>query len=289
MNHVSRPLQLTLRDEAILQMVYAFHGCMATHIHDRFISPGSPLSACYRRLSRLVQEDYLTLYRLPSTSGQGSGKVLLQLGRKGRPVVAMQLGITLESMPRRPDTCAPLFALHHEAICTFRVALELAARSFAQVSLVEWVNEATLKRSPMKVADSVDSATERSRTITVIPDGGFAISYRGRVERGFLEMDMGTLALKRLQLKLRGYLLYQKETKMPVFFVVPDDTRAAHILRLASLEASKIGADPSVFFVTTADFVAPERILSGRIWQQPGSTTSVAIVPETMEEIDESA
>jgi Replication-relaxation len=289
MKYVSQPLQLTPRDEAILQMVYAYHGCMVTHIHDRFFRPGSPLSACYRRLSRLVGEGYLTLYRLPSTSGQGSGKVLLQLGKKGRHIVAMQQGITLTSMPRRPDACAPLFALHHEAICSFRVALELAAESFPAVSLVEWVNEAALKRRPMKVKDSVLSANQSARTITLIPDGGFAISYWGQVEQGFLEMDMGTLALKRLQLKLRGYLLYQKEIRVPVFFVVPDNKRATDVLRLAAVEATKIGADPNVFFVTTSGGVRPEHILTSRVWQQPGSKRPVAILPGIEEAMYESA
>jgi Replication-relaxation len=269
-------------------MVFAYHGCMATHIHDRFFPLGSPLSACYRRLSRLVEAGYLTLYRLPSTTGQGSGKVFLQLGKKGRPVVAMQSGISLASMPRRPDSCAPLFALHHEAICTFRVALELAALSTPQVSLVEWVNEARLKRSPMRVKDTNVSATERARTITLIPDGAFAISYRGRAEHGLLEMDMGTLALKRLQLKLRGYLLYQEHIKIPVFLVVPDDNRKAHVLRLAAKEATKIGADPGVFFVTTAPCVLPQVVLTRAIWQQPGTHRPVALLPGIKEELHES-
>jgi hypothetical protein len=261
---------------------------MATHIHDRFFPLGSPLSACYRRLSRLVEAGYLTLYRLPSTSGQGSGKVLIQLGKKGRPVVAVQRGIPLTSMPRRPDLCAPLFALHHEAICTFRVALELAAMSTPEVTLVEWVNESTLKRSPMRVEDSSNAATDSARTITLIPDGAFAISHRGRVEHGFLEMDMGTLALKRLQLKLRGYLLYQAHVKMPVFWVVPDDNRKAQVLRLAAKEARTIGADPSVFFVTTAPCVLPRYVLTRAIWQQPGTQGPVAVLPETTEEMHES-
>jgi hypothetical protein len=77
--------------------------------------------------------------------------------------------------------------------------------------------------------------------------------------------------------------------KIPIFFVVPDETRAANMLRLAAHEATIIGVDPSVFFVTTAHAMRSEVLMTGSIWQQPGNETPVAILPGTEEEMYESA
>jgi hypothetical protein len=58
----------------MLCMVHPYHDCMAQHLHDRFWVPDSVLSACYRRIVRLTLAGYLTVTRLPSTTGSGSGK-----------------------------------------------------------------------------------------------------------------------------------------------------------------------------------------------------------------------
>jgi hypothetical protein len=159
------------------------------------------------------------------------------------------------------------------------VALELATEATVELALLSWTGEWVLKRTPMKVRDSKSDGDGQLRTITLIPDGSFTLSYRGRVERGFLEMDMGTMAPKRLQLKLRGYLLQQKSLSVPIFFVTTTDRRTAQILQLTKREAEQLGADPSLIFVTTKDQVRRETILAAPIWQQAGTDRQVAIVP----------
>jgi hypothetical protein len=263
----------------MLETVYTYHGCGVQHLHARFWPAETTPSAVYRRVSRLVQSHYFDAHRLPSLSGQGSGKALLSLGYRGRRVLAEQWGIPARALPRLKIASSALFVHHHFAICDFRVALELVTELRSDVQLVEWTDEAEFKRTPMKLRDTADGP-ESARTITLIPDGAFTLTYHDRLERGFLEMDMGTLAPKRLHLKLRGYLLNQTQLVVPIFFVTTSELRAQQVLHLAEQEAKRLRADPTVIFVTTRDRLTPRTILVAPIWQQAGVREPVSILPE---------
>ncbi|MBV9280389.1 MAG: replication-relaxation family protein [Chloroflexi bacterium] len=275
----SSPLHLTPRDISSIETVYAYHGCAAQHLHDRFWSEESTPSATYRRVARLVSERYLAAHRLPSLSGRGSGKAFLTVALRGRRVLAERQGIPLGQLARQKYPGSSLFVHHHFGICDFRVALELATGASPDLALLSWTGEWVLKRTPMKVQDTRTEGGDPARSITLIPDGAFTLGYNGRTERGFLEMDMGTMAPKRLQVKLRGYLLQQKTVSVPIFFVTTAERRVAQVLKLAEREAGHIGADPSFIFVTTREQVRRDTILARPIWQQAGTAHTVAIVP----------
>lgn len=273
-------LHVTPRDADMIEMVYAYHGCGVQHLHARFWPEESTLSATYRRVSRLAQAHYLTAQRLPSLTGQGSGKAILALGARGRRVLAERRAIPLRALPRLKLAASTLFVHHHFAVCDVRVALELAAERTKHVQLAEWLPEATLKRQPMKVQDvAPPDAPAESKTITLIPDGAFLLRYDAREQPGMLEMDMGTLAPKRLQQKLRGYLLLYPELRTPVFFVAPSEQRVQQIRRLAESEAARLGADPSFVFLTTRGALLAGPALTAPIWQQCTVTQPVALLP----------
>jgi Replication-relaxation len=281
MSHISCPsLHLTPRDISIIEMVYAYRGCGVEHLHARFWPGDATPSASYRRVARLVHEHYLAAHRLPSLTGWGSGKALLTLGHRGRRTLAECRGISVRALPRLKVAQSTLFIHHHFAVCDFRVALDLAAEQLSAVELREWIAEEKLRAAPMKVEDR--SSVERGQSpdpIVLIPDGAFVLVYKEREERAFLEMDLGTIAPKRLQRKLRGYLLQQASVPFPVFFVVPDEQRTALVASLTAHEAETIGADPTRIFVAVRDDVRADTILSAPVWQQCGSDRRVAILP----------
>jgi hypothetical protein len=147
----------------------------------------------------------------------------------------------------------------------------------ALFELVDWTNETELRKAPIKVQDRAHSEQQLC-VITLVADGKFTLSYQGVAQEGLLEMDMGTIALKRLRLKLRGYLLAHRTPPVPVFFVVPSAKRAELIKALVEHEAEELGARPDIVFTTTQSQIAPSTLLTQPIWQQAGVPDPVAIV-----------
>lgn len=272
-------LHLTPRDLGLLQLVYAYHGCGVQHLHDRFWADDSSYSATYRRLSRLVAARYLTVHRLPSLTGQGSGKTLLMLGPEGRRVIAEHLDIPLAHLPRQKLVASALFLQHHFAICDFRVALELATDDGSSLSLEGWTTELELRRRPMRITDPQVKPGEAARSITLVPDGAFILSFDGARQYGYLEQDMGTEAPKRLLVKLRGYLLQQRSEAVPLFFVTTSERRRDLVRQLAASQAAELHADATMIFVTTQTAVSKMTVLQAPIWYQAGTDRPVAIVP----------
>lgn len=272
-------LHLTPRDIALLELVYAYHGCGVQHLHDRFWADESSYSATYRRVNRLVTTRYLSVHRLPSLTGQGSGKTLLMPGPKGRRVIAQQLDVPLGRLPRQKIVVSALFLQHHFAICDFRVALELATDGGSVAALEAWTTELELRRRPMRITDPQVKPGEAARTITLVPDGAFILSLGGIRQYGYLEQDMGTEAPKRLLGKLRGYLLQQRTEAVPVFFVTTSEPRRDLVRQLATSQAAELHADATMIFVTTQTAVSRNSVLQSAIWYQAGMDQPVAIVP----------
>lgn len=275
------PPRLTARDLGIIDFVVTYGGCAVSHVHARFWPDTSSPSACYRRLGMLVAARYLRMQQLPSLAARGSGKALLTLGPKGRRLLSDRLDESeLRSLGRREDVAA-FFAEHHFAICDFRVALEQAAEDNEAVALREWIVESRLKRHPMRVTDTRTGNDKTSRIITLIPDGAFRLVCRGQDQAAYLEMDMGTISHKRLQRRLRGYLLLNKaaSTAVPLFFVTTCTDRADGILTTIDHEAENIGADPTIIFVTTREQITKGAVLTAPIWRQARVAKPVAILP----------
>lgn len=167
---------------------------------------------------------------------------------------------------RRDSAFAPLFVAHHTAICQFRVSLELASDRSPAVELVEWTTERELRRTPMKMRDPAGTSQ-----ITVIPDGAFVLRLSDGAEQPFyLEIDMGTVAPKRLRAKLRAYLALAARRLVPVLFVTQDETRRQAIARWALEEAVSLEMDPTTIWLSPAARVNEETVLTERIWRVAG-------------------
>ena len=268
--NVQSAIGLTTRDLAMLEMVHAYRGCTTQQLHTRFWLATSPLSACYRRVARLLETDYLAARRQPSLTGLGSGKRFLTLGPAGRFLVAQRLGLPLDAVAR-PDPASPIFVQHHEAVGDFRIALELAVRDGSEVAIRAWIDETRLRQEPMRVPDtSTRQGRTGTRSLTLVPDGQFILAHDGRRQTFFLEMDMGTIPLSWLHLKVRAYLIALATSPAPVLFVTNTKERATQIERTVDRQATELGGDPSLFFTTTRDQVTRHTVLSAPVWHRIG-------------------
>jgi Replication-relaxation len=266
-------LVLTDRDLAILEMVFSYGGVSVHHIQRRFFrSPGARSSA-YDRVNRLVEAGYLAGHRLPSQTGQGSGKFFLLTGPAARPVLAKLLNCSVSALQRQTRAKAPATLNHELAIIDVRLALELAVEASTVFTDLAWTSEWELRRRPVTVTDPVTQ-----NAIPLIADGAFILTLNDHSEQEFLlEIDMATLAAKRLRAKLRGYLVWAKPHPVPVLWAASSAERALLLVTLAAEEAKKLGADPTIFWVTTQASVNEQTVLAGRIWQVVGGPQAMTL------------
>ncbi|MDO8673970.1 MAG: replication-relaxation family protein [Dehalococcoidia bacterium] len=249
-------LVLTDRDIQILMMIYSFGGCTAEHIRHRFFRTKGGRSACYARIAKLIQTEYITSIRLPSLHGVGSGRAFLTPGPKGRAVLAEILRLSRTELARvRADS--PLFIQHHLALCDLRLAVELACERSEVFHLQEWMGDHELRQTPIKVTDP-----ESKKGFSFVPDASFTLALPNGSEQTFLvEMDLSTLSPKRCREKLACYLIHAKKHPSPVLFVAPDDSRVGALSKWAAEEANKLKADPTIFWMSASHRISETTVL----------------------------
>jgi hypothetical protein len=267
---------MTQRDLNIILMVYEYEGCGVEHIRKLFFQSATKRSIpCYRRLTYLVKQGYLRSYLLPALN-----KHFLTPGTKARSVLS-RFFKTTEIKQLRIDS--PLYIVHKLALCDARVSLELASKKTSVFLVTEWVNESTLRHSPVTIDDP-----ETKKQTLLIPDAGFTLISQatGRRADFYLEMDLSTISLKALRQRVRGYLL--RHTPCPVLFVVPDSKRQHAIAHVAREEAAQLKANPTTIWITTKPHMTPETILAAP-WLVVGRQTPVTFQGLAAPMKDESA
>jgi hypothetical protein len=254
---------MTERDLNIILMVYEYEGCGVEHIRKLFFQSATNRSIpCYRRLAYLVKQGYLRSVLLPALN-----KHFLTPGTKARSVLTHLLK---GGEMKRFRIESPLYIMHKLALCDARVSLELASKETSVFLLTEWVNESTLRHSPVTVEDP-----ETNKQTLLIPDAGFTLLSQATGSRAdfLLEMDLSTISLKALRHRVRGYLL--RHTPCPVLFVVPDSRRQHAIAAVAREEAALLKANPTTIWITTKPHMTPETVLTAP-WLVVGRQTPVS-------------
>jgi Replication-relaxation len=286
-NAEAETLVLTERDLQLLDLVYELRGCTSRQLHARFWGEARPVAACYRRLAKLVDGGYLASRRLPSKTGVGSGKRFLALGPAGRRVISSRHRLPLKEIVTA-DASSFFFADHHEMVGDVRVALDASLKVEAGVVLRGWVPETDLRGSPIRITDTFKvRGTERSRVVTLVPDAEFTLAVGGRAQRYFLEADMGTIAMSRLLVRIRGYLRFQFDEVCPVLFVAPDEIRMRQIGLLAEQQADALHAYGEFIYLTTIGDVHARSLLYDAIWcrsGKPGREALLASEPRTLQQ-----
>lgn len=88
-----------------------------------------------------------------------------------------------------------------------RICLELLHREMPGFQLLFW------KQAPEDVRASaeVPVAGRRTARVPIVPDGVFAVRHHGQFHLLFLETDMGTVPVKRMQLRYQAYWRWWKD------------------------------------------------------------------------------
>jgi hypothetical protein len=145
---------------------------------------------------------------------------------------------------------------------------------------VEWINEAVLRRSPIKIEVPERGGGGQLMTVELVPDGAFTIALASaKPKTHYLEVDRDTEHRSKLVSRIRGYLQYVGAKRVGVLWVVPDQHRAEELARWIQTEADQLKTRASIFAITTQSQVDERRILTGQIWQVVGVEGKRSLLP----------
>lgn len=262
------PIRITSRDYSILRSVGDY----------RILSTGQVCRLYFRtiqkarkRLFKLWQHGLLDRRFQPVRLGDRPSETLYVLTRHGAHVLASRIGLS-----ENPPQSAPLersgsalFLAHTLARNDFRLHLELSVHRHAGWTFGGWSQGIDIARTISFVSRH---PTPSMAHIKLIADGYFVLKSDHHVLQAYVEIDRGTISLKRLAVRLEAYLaLYRHQVNQGargfcVLFVVSSQKRLENIKKiLAKLAHSNEG----IFALAVWDDIkaAGHDLLAQKVWQ----------------------
>src|SRR5712692_701277 len=201
------PIVLTERDRQILVGVHQ-HGFLTTDLVELAFFPprcgsrSSASSKAYERLRELWLWGYLERVELPVARVLGGRRPFLYaLGLQAVPVVETRIGTAvLPVHPRRLDRLDHVFVDHDLNAAALWANLRAQLRGRRGCRWL-WIGERELRARRMRVR-----APQGDYWLPFLPDGYFEVTYpSGDVRACLVEIDMGTLTLRRFARKMQAF------------------------------------------------------------------------------------
>lgn len=263
-------------DRRIVRLVYAYRVLSQKQLE---ILMGLAKPTVQRLLRRLYDHHYLERVFLP-VSTLGSSPALYILDSRGLELLR-RLGIEdFTGVPNK--SLSSLYLEHTLAINAFRIAVALAAQAQGW-ELAQWVTENAIKAD----YDRVRLASSR-RPVALVPDGYFSLRVPERgVTHFFLEVDRGTMAVKRFKEKVAAYVAYYRDGGYQQRYgaqgfrvlTVVQGVGGGRVssLRQASAEVFGIGRR---FWFVNLETVQPASVFFQPIWQIAGAEGYASLMGE---------
>lgn len=194
------PMQLTDRDEQIIEWVYQLRFATAEQIQALLFAEASA-SSCRHRLTLLYHNGYLDRRLLPLSSAFGANRAVYCLDRRGAELLSYRNKTGTPVLWRPADNDRELYFLQHLVDSNdFRVSATLGAMKIG--TNIDWLDERTLRTNAMK--QMVKDPRRQGQLLAVIPDGYFSLEDEGRRQGFALELDRSTVEEKRFRTKVRA-------------------------------------------------------------------------------------
>ncbi len=282
---------LVPRDQEILAFVNDSRYATTSHIR-RYVFPEnrSPQS-CRRRVKALFHHGYLERVQPLVVPEKGSSELAYCLGWQGREFLKGH-GVAVKSFQNRQQV-RQQFLQHALDVTEFRVVCTEGLRRQQLVTLRRYVADFELKS---RLHGLVGLQRRRLYTevvhpcspepLVVFPDSMLILQGLGEFEAHkrvlFLEIDRGTMPIRRLQDKVLGYDLYHQQgihkkfanvASFTVLFQTSSEKRARNIRRgLMGISGTNL------VWVTAVQQVTAETILFGDIWRDhEGKSRSILV------------
>jgi len=192
---------------------------------------------------------------------------LFAIGPKAIPSLAASLGKDTRTVNERRLDRLDIRSIDHDLKAAAFWAHLKTLVAGKNITHWLWNSERDIRAQERHV---VDPTTERR--IAIIPDGEFSITYGdGSHQLSFLEVDMGTLPLRRFRKKIHGYDLYlndlvgERENWWPEVFVLAHSQKRLEELRNATADARDEDSKVDYFFGTF--LVLERRSFAAECWQ----------------------
>lgn len=296
------PLQLTSRDIAIIEAVYAYRALTTPQI-ETLLFPGNqtqfqanakhPQSGktnrCRHRLKLLYHHGYLYRDELPTPLSLGRRPLVYFLDKRGREVLCAHYGLTPKELDWQPrhNTVSDHFLEHLLQTNDVRVALTVAARQQGW-TVANWLDDRTLKKQQHKDYVTISGPQGgKARRVAVVPDGYCHLRTAQAELHFLLEADRRTVVGqysrwggKDWGRKVRTYIAYftpQAEgqpslyeqrygtAKLRVLTITTGPTRLANLKRITEQAGGR-----SRFWFTTFEALNAQTALTAPIWQKAG-------------------
>src|SRR6266849_6266367 len=201
------PIVLTERDRQLLVAVHQ-HGFLTTDLVELAFFPPSNGSRCstsskaYERVRDLWLWGYLERVELPVARVLGGRRPFLYaLGLLAVPIVEQRIGTAvLPVQPRRLDRLDHVFVDHDLKAAALWANLRAQLRGRRGCRWL-WIGERELRARRMRVR-----APQGDYWLPFLPDGSFEVTYpSGDVQACLVEIDMGTLTLRRFARKVQAF------------------------------------------------------------------------------------
>ncbi|MCZ7545110.1 MAG: replication-relaxation family protein [Anaerolineae bacterium] len=270
------PMQLTGRDKQVIEAVYQYRVLRQDQVQKLFFGSKSTAQS---RLARLYDHGFLERQFLLVRGGIMNSPIVYLLDRKGAELLRAECGYEDVRWHGRGKTLSSDFMDHALAINDFRIAVELASRRLGY-QVVTWLGETELKADYDRV--SLRSATGRQRMVSLIPDSYFVVDTPHGKAHFFLEVDRGTMPLKRFRTKVQAYLAYYRSGGYERRY----GTRSLRILvvglgegRLASLSTvTESAGGKRRFWFGLLSALDAERVLDQSVWSVAGEERHMALI-----------
>src|SRR6266851_3539795 len=199
------PIVLTERDVQVLVSVHQ-HGFLTTDLVELAFFPptngsrSSASSKAYERVRDLWLWGYLERVELPVARVLGGRRPFLYaLGLQGVPCVEARIGTAvLPVQPRRLDRLDHVFVDHDLKAAALWANLRTQLRGRRGCRWL-WIGERELRAKRMRVRHGEYWAP-------FLPDGYFEVIYpSGDIQACLVEIDMGTLTLRRFARKMQAF------------------------------------------------------------------------------------
>jgi hypothetical protein len=273
---------LTERDRQLLVAVHQ-HGFITTDLVElvffppRCVSRSSASSKAYERLRDLWLWGYLERVELPIARVLGGRRPFLySLGQQAVPIVEQLMGTAvLPVQPRRLDRLDHVFVDHDlkAAALWANVRAQLRGRRGCRWL---WIGERELRAKRMRVR-----TPNADYWLPFLPDASFEVTYpNGDVQCIVVEIDMGTLTLRRFARKVQAFeaaledKVFRRHFKRDDFevLVLTQSRRRLEALRHVAARVVHGDRHGDYYLSTFGDALAPSAFSSATWWDLDGDS-----------------
>lgn len=267
------PIRITSRDYSILRSVGDY----------RILSTGQVCRLYFRtiqkarkRLFRLWQHGLLDRRFQPVKLGDRPSETLYVLSRIGALALAFRVGSSESApQPSPPERHgSPLFLAHTLARNDFRLLLELSVGRHAGWSLGGWSQGTEIARTVSFVSRHPAPSVKR---IKLIADGYFELKIGENELRAYVEIDRGTISLRKLAMRLEAYFALHRhmvDRQAPGFYVLLVVSSRQRLQNIKKILAGLSYSNRRVFALAVSENIRAydQDLLTKKMWEIVGSS-----------------